>query len=563
MIKPAELDSDRGRDIWEMIVAASAGDVPTLQRMLARDPTLARSEYSPLGFAVREGRLEAARILLDAGADPSQIGFYGDTLIEIAKERGYESIAALLEDARERRGRVAPAETHADHPIHLAAEAGDLTRVRALLDADPGLVDRSDRAGGTPLHRAVIGCAQAVVTELLDRGADIHAVHGAGLGSSSGYAPQDLQAIDLAIWGGPGNTRPTLRHAIGMLRKWLSSKGNTDRQPYDVEMARLLLARGAVHDLPTAAALGDLDRVASILNGDPTRIRETRPDGRRPLSSAVEFGHEDIVRLLLERGTDPNWPDANDSPKGAALHAAARAGDRGLVSLLLAHGADPNGYVDSAGNATFAAKTPELRALLRAHGGKVDPYDLVWMGEDEEVVRRVKDDPASANAGCGGVLTAVCTLGKRDLLIRLLDAGVRVPPVAGGCQSYLLHAPDMLRVLLANGMSPDYSDWQGTTLLHLLCSRDVRNRTMSHRTECAAILIGAGANISAKDDEYRSSPLAWAARNDLLDMVEFLLARGAPTNLPDDAPWATPLAWATRRGHKRIAETLRGAGASA
>jgi ankyrin repeat protein len=184
------------------------------------------------------------------------------------------------------------------------------------------------------------------------------------------------------------------------------------------------------------------------------------------------------------------------------------------------------------------------------------------MGEDEEVVRRVKEDPASANAGCGGVLTAVCTLGKRDLLIRLLDAGVRVPPVAGGCQSYLMHNPGMLRLLLASGMSPDYSNWQGITLLHLLCSRDIRNRTMSHRTECAALLLAAGANISAKDDEFCSTPLAWASRNDLPDMVEFLLARGAPTNLPDDRPWATPLAWATRRGHGRIVGTLRRAGAT-
>ena len=232
------------------------------------------------------------------------------------------------------------------------------------------------------------------------------------------------------------------------------------------------------------------------------------------------------------------------------------------MELLLAHGADPNGYVDAAGNATFAAKTPELRALLVAHGGKVDPFDLVWMGEDDEVMRRVTEDPESAHAGCGGVFTAVCTLGKRDLLVRLLDAGVRVPPVAGGCQSYLLENPDMLRLLLASGMNPDYPTAERLTFLHALCNRDVRNRTMNHRTECAAILLDAGATISAKDEEYRSTPLAWAARNNLPDMVAFLLARGAPANLPDDEPWATPLAWATRRGHAHIAEMLRGAGAT-
>jgi ankyrin repeat protein len=136
-----------------------------------------------------------------------------------------------------------------------------------------------------------------------------------------------------------------------------------------------------------------------------------------------------------------------------------------------------------------------------------------------------------------------------------------VPPIAGGCQSYLLENPEMLRLLLAKGLSPDYSSWQNLRFLHLLCSRDVRNRTMAHRTECARILLDAGAAISARDDEYRSTPLAWAARNNLPDMVEFLIARGAPTNLPDDPSWATPLAWATRRGHLGIIETLRRAGA--
>jgi ankyrin repeat protein len=84
---------------------------------------------------------------------------------------------------------------------------------------------------------------------------------------------------------------------------------------------------------------------------------------------------------------------------------------------------------------------------------------------------------------------------------------------------------------------------------------------MASGGECAAILLEAGGTISARDDEYRSRPLAWAARNDLPDMVEFLLAKGAPANLPDDPAWATLLAWATRRGHARIAEMLRRTGA--
>lgn len=547
MIRPDVLESElphgpwssRGRDIWDAISAAASGDAAALRRLLARDPNLYRAEYwytPPIHFAVREGHLEATRVLLDAGADPAATAF-GQDLGTVARDRGHEAVASLLEEARARRNRTAPA--GADHPIHLAAAAGDVARVRALLDAEPRLVHRSDRAGGTPLHRAVAASAREVVALLVDRGADIHALHGAGPGSESGYAAADFQPIDLALWSGP----------------YWGVRG-------DIETARLLLARGAGCDLVIAAALGDLESVQGFLASDPKRIAEERPSGKRALSSALQFGHEPIVRLLLERGADPNWPEGANAPRGMALHVAAGAGNRPIVELLLAHGADPNASIDSSGSATYVARTSELRALLLAHGGTLSAFDLVWMGEDDEVVRRVAADPSFANTGCGGVFTAACKQGKRDLLVRLLDAGARVPPTMTACRSYLMSDPGMLRLLLASGMSPDLPNWQLATPLHDLCGRDGRGRPQPRRAECADILLDAGATISARDEDYRSTPLAWAARSDLPDMVELLLARGAPTNLPDDEPWATPLAWATRRGHVRIAEVLRRAGAT-
>ena len=142
---------------------------------------------------------------------------------------------------------------------------------------------------------------------------------------------------------------------------------------------------------------------------------------------------------------------------------------------------------------------------------------------------------------------------RPDLLARLLGAGLRMPDVHTSCQGYLLNA-DALRTLLAHGMSPDQMNWQHQTLLHRASTKDT--------TEYAAILLDAGATITARDDEYRSTPLAWAARANKPQVVEFLLSRGAPVNLPDDEPWATPLAWAERRGYQKIAAVLRAHGAT-
>jgi hypothetical protein len=271
-------------------------------------------------------------------------------------------------------------------PIHVAAEGGRLGRVRALLDSDPALVGTLDRAGGTPLHRAVLGCSRSVVTLLLDRGADIHAQYGAERPAFVSYPPQYSEAIDLALWGGARWVRsPQWRVALKCATSWVASRFRTPGpRPCHVPMARLLLARGATYDLTIAAALGDVERVTAMLDEDPSLISYGRPNLRRPLTVAVEFGHDGLARLLLARGADPTWPDADDSPRGAALHNAARMGNRAMVELLLAHGADPNGFVDSSGNAVYVAKTPGIRSLLMAHGGTLAPYDLVWLNEDDE-----------------------------------------------------------------------------------------------------------------------------------------------------------------------------------
>ena len=132
------------------------------------------------------------------------VGMSGEDLITLARDRGHEAVALLLESTRAERGRIASANGPADHPIHNAAAAGDSgERVGSLLDTDPQLVHSVDCAGGTPLHRAVASSARDVVRLLLDRGADINAVHGAGPGSSRGYAAAYFQPIDLALWTGP------------------------------------------------------------------------------------------------------------------------------------------------------------------------------------------------------------------------------------------------------------------------------------------------------------------------------------------------------------------------
>ncbi|MHA4741924.1 ankyrin repeat domain-containing protein [Dyadobacter sp. MSC1_007] len=93
-----------GTDVWQMFCAAKDGDLPTIQALLARDPSLVRAHYdyrTPMSFAVQENQLKVAEYLLAHKASPVDSGT-GDTLIQMARDRGFADMGELLERALNR-----------------------------------------------------------------------------------------------------------------------------------------------------------------------------------------------------------------------------------------------------------------------------------------------------------------------------------------------------------------------------------------------------------------------------------------------------------------------------
>ena len=140
MIRPDELktreplkwSTGTGVDVWDMFCAAISGDLETIRRLLKREPALVRCHYAyrtPLYFAVRENRVEAARFLIEQGAP------IFDRAVEIARERGYGEMPSLLETALAAKG-ASPK----GNAIAAAIRDRDPARVRGLLDASPELL---------------------------------------------------------------------------------------------------------------------------------------------------------------------------------------------------------------------------------------------------------------------------------------------------------------------------------------------------------------------------------------------------------------------------------------
>lgn len=51
---------------------------------------------------------------------------------------------------------------------------------------------------------------------------------------------------------------------------------------------------------------GDLEEMQKLLYNSPHLVDAQDPEGKSPLHSACDYGHEDIVAELLERGVDVN-----------------------------------------------------------------------------------------------------------------------------------------------------------------------------------------------------------------------------------------------------------------
>jgi cytohesin len=134
---------------------------------------------------------------------------------------------------------------------------------------------------------------------------------------------------------------------------------------------------------------------------------------------------------------------------------------------------------------------------------------------------------------------------------RLLDKGVDVN--AGGDDGWTaLHwaaqtgHTDVAKLLLARGANPSARHSDGFVPLHMAANKDI-----------AIALIEKGADINARVDDNRSTPLHLAALNGRLDVVQLLIEKGAEIN-PKTKKGQTPLDLARKKAIKELLQKKGG-----
>jgi ankyrin repeat protein len=321
---------------------------------------------------------------------------------------------------------------------------------------------------------------------------------------------------------------------------------------------------GASVDICTAAGMGDVGRVRALLDQDATLANRVSDyvtyyiGSGAPLKNAAASGHMEIVKLLLERGADPNLPEVGIAPHGHALYSAVVNRHYEIAKLLLEHGAYPNPEVESSADALSRAisnSDQPMIDLLCSYGAARAVHLLGYYSDVRTAAAIFAVNPALANDP--DALTNAAGEGH-EAFVRLLlryqpDLPKRImfPYWSVGAKTRELN-----ELLFQHGMNPSQPDWLRTTPLHQFARKGDVGK--------AALFIEHGADLHARDEDICSTPLGWAAKFGKIEMVELLLKHGAKPNLPDDLPdlaWATPVAWAMRRGHAEVVEMLKRHGA--
>lgn len=180
----------------------------------------------------------------------------------------------------------------------------------------------------------------------------------------------------------------------------------------DRELAARLIDEGADIDAPgsdgetpllIATHRGDTAMIGLLLRRGASIDARSEADGRTALAAAAAERKLDIVRLLLERGADPNIPDFDGD--GPVHHLVWSGGDAATMRMLLTYGADPD-------------------AIGAAEAGALH---LAVMTRRLDLARELLDWGANPNADAAGSspLQVANTVGDDGLVLELTRRGAK------------------------------------------------------------------------------------------------------------------------------------------
>lgn len=325
MIRPNEMKLELRMDIangmastttkvWEILTASRDGNVERVKELVAECPALIYAQYNytpPIHFAVREGHIELVKYLLGEGAlDPTYRTYpFLDSLLTIAQDREYHTIASLLEQYLDDpslckfkgdNGKIHYNRSTVEQEFENAVDKQDLDKTEQFLRNDSKLALDKTYFWGEGILMMPAKEGNFKLVELLMS-------HGAKIPSITKWAQYyyferaDMTAFLLEKGANPNHMT---WHHVTILHD-MAQKGELEKAGYFVK-------HGAE------------------VNALEEEYQST------PLGLAVKWGHVEMVKFLLEYGADPNKAGATWA---TPLKWAIKKGQTEIESILRKAGA--------------------------------------------------------------------------------------------------------------------------------------------------------------------------------------------------------------------------------
>src|SRR5262249_46985771 len=278
---------------------------------------------------------------------------------------------------------------------------------------------------------------------------------------------------------------------------------------------------------------------------------------RPPLSDAAKNGDKEVLRSLLQKGSNVNTTDGDGT---TALHWASYRDDLEAVDLLIRAGAKVNAANDLGATPLWTACQNGSEAMVRRLlAAGANPNAKLLLGETLLMVVSRVGNPAVAE----------------QLLAKGADPNVR----AARGQTALMWAvaqkhPEVVKVLLAHGADLHARSDAWSDVMAVSPHGDLGyNRAIPYGNDTpllfaarvgdldsAKLLIAAGANVNDMD-AWGISATVLAAHSGFASFVEFLLDKGADVNAAQAG--FTALHEAIMRRDERMVSALLDHGANA
>jgi ankyrin repeat protein len=318
-----------------LMAAARTGEPATVRLLLAAgaDPNVAETSQgeTALMWAAAENHPEAIHALLAGGADPNR----HSKGLDLAPMNWMQ--VGMVSTILPRGGFTA---------LMYAARQNAQDAVRALADGGADL-DAKDPDGTAALTFAIINQHYDLAAVLIERGANPNVADNTGM--TSVYAAVDMNSFRSDI-GRPSRVLADKLSALDVLKLEFQHKGDPDARLKKPIIGRHhgfgdnSLGEGATA-LMRAAKSTDIEAMQVLLDdGANPSLGMTKASNTMLILAGTRGGPDAVkkvatgLRLLIQHGADVNAADARgDRP----IHVAAQQGLNDVVKLLVELGANP------------------------------------------------------------------------------------------------------------------------------------------------------------------------------------------------------------------------------